>query len=167
MDKKGNWYVLYTKPRWEKKVDRVLKEKGIISYCPLNKVRKKWSDRYKIIEEPLFKSYDFVFITPEDMEKVRAVNGVVNFVYWNGRPAKVKDWEIDNIKRFMNEFLQVEAIPLELKANTKVLIHHGVMMGQEATVERVLHNVVELRIESFGYKLIAKIDRSNIVALET
>ncbi|HRX93358.1 MAG TPA: transcription termination/antitermination NusG family protein, partial [Chitinophagaceae bacterium] len=54
------WLAVYTKPRWEKKVNKLFKEKGLESYCPLNKVRRKWSDRMKIVEEPLFKSYVFV-----------------------------------------------------------------------------------------------------------
>ncbi|MEY3687769.1 MAG: hypothetical protein RIR84_610, partial [Bacteroidota bacterium] len=49
------WYALYTKPRWEKKVDKALQQKGIEAYCPLNRVKRKWSDRIKTIEEPLFK----------------------------------------------------------------------------------------------------------------
>jgi transcription antitermination factor NusG len=166
MKSKKNWYAVYTKPRWEKKIDRVLREKGLTSYCPLTKVRKKWSDRYKIIEEPLFKSYGFVYIAPDEMQQVRMVNGVVNFVYWNGKPAVVKDWEMDNIKKFLNEYDQIVALPMDLKPNSKVLISQGVMMGQEATVERVLHNVVELRIESLGYKLVAKTEKSNVLPIE-
>jgi transcription antitermination factor NusG len=161
-----NWYAIYTKPRWEKKVDKALKERRIVSYCPLNKVRKKWSDRYKIVEEPLFKSYGFVQIEEGEMQQVRMVNGVVNFVYWNGKPAIVKDWEMDNIKRFLNEYDNVDAVPLDLKLKSKVIINQGVMMGQEATVERILHNVVELRIETLGYKLVAKTEKTNVVPIE-
>ena len=54
------WYAIYTRPRWEKKVDLLLKDQGLESYCPLNKVKRKWSDRIKLVEEPLFKSYVFV-----------------------------------------------------------------------------------------------------------
>ncbi|HEV3249719.1 MAG TPA: transcription termination/antitermination NusG family protein, partial [Puia sp.] len=54
MKDKKKWWVVYTKPRWEKKVNQFLTEKGMESYCPLNKVRKKWSDRVKTVEEPLF-----------------------------------------------------------------------------------------------------------------
>jgi transcription antitermination factor NusG len=57
---KKHWYAIYTNPRWEKKVDKLLTEAGIESYCPLNTVMRKWSDRMKKVEEPLFKSYVFV-----------------------------------------------------------------------------------------------------------
>ena len=83
----SRWFAIYTRPRWEKKVNHLLLQKGIESYCPLNKVRRKWSDRIKTIEEPLFKSYVFVRIADEERTPVRMTNGVVNFVYWNGKPA--------------------------------------------------------------------------------
>ena len=55
-----HWFAVYTKPRWEKKVSGILDDNGIENYCPLNKVVKQWSDRKKVILEPLFKSYVFV-----------------------------------------------------------------------------------------------------------
>ena len=51
------WYVLYTKSRHEKKVADRLRAAGFTVYCPLQKINKRWSDRTKIIEEPLFKGY--------------------------------------------------------------------------------------------------------------
>ena len=62
MNEDKNWYAVYTKPRWEKKVAGLLERKGIESYCPLNKVQRQWSDRKKIVMEPLFQSYVFVHV---------------------------------------------------------------------------------------------------------
>ena len=91
MSNEKRWYALYTKPRWEKKIHKSLQNKGIESYCPLNKVRRQWSDRIKVIEEPLFKSYIFVRVEEAMKTEVRYVDGVLNYVYWNGKPAIVKD----------------------------------------------------------------------------
>lgn len=156
------WYAVYTKPRWEKKVDRLLQKGGLESYCPLNKVKKKWSDRFKLVEEPLFKSYVFVHITEQQFQEVRMVNGVLNFVYWNGKPGVVKNEEINSIKKFLNEYRDVTAVQNEIKPKSRVIVSQGVMMGREATVERVLYNFVELEIESLGCKLVAKIEKSNL-----
>src|SRR3954462_4857025 len=106
----SRWYAIYTRPRWEKKVNTLLSEKKIESYCPLNKVRRKWSDRIKTVEEPLFKSYVFVKIDDAERSNVRMTNGVVNFVYWNGKPAVIREKEIQTIKRFLNEYEQVEVV---------------------------------------------------------
>src|ERR1700753_42274 len=106
---KKSWFAVYTKPRWEKKVCKSLGERGIEAYCPLNRVRKKWSDRFKWVEEPLFKSYVFVHIAEEDGLAVRMVAGAVNFVYWLGKPAIIQDKEIDVIRKFLNEYTDVQA----------------------------------------------------------
>ena len=159
-DKK--WYALYTKPRWEKKVHRLLTEKGMEAYCPLNKVRKKWSDRIKIVEEPLFKSYVFIHTDEIGKSGARMVDGVLNFVYWNGKPAIVRDKEINDIRRFLNEYNDVQAFPLSLEPDSKVVIRSGVMMDKEGIVQRVLNNKVEVLIESLGYRLVAFIDKSNL-----
>ena len=122
------WLAIYTRPRWEKKVNQLLQEKGLESYCPLNKVRRKWSDRMKTVEEPLFKSYVFVKVSEEDRAAVRLTTGAINFVYWNGKPAVIKEKEISAIKRFLNDYEYVEARPLELKVNQRVRVTNGTLM---------------------------------------
>ncbi|HKP31532.1 MAG TPA: UpxY family transcription antiterminator [Chitinophagaceae bacterium] len=157
-----NWFAVYTKPRWEKKVNRLLADKGIETYCPLNKVRKRWSDRMKTVEEPLFKSYVFVRIEEDAQARVRMINGVLNFVYWNGKPAVVKDREIETIRKFMNEYENVQALPMSVEPNQRVRVDAGLLMNQEGVVKKVMHKKVEVLIESLGYKLVATIDIKNV-----
>jgi transcription antitermination factor NusG len=166
MAEKRRWYALYTKPRWEKKVHQLLEQKGIESYCPLNKVKRKWSDRIKLIEEPLFKSYVFVHLTEEERATVRMTSGVMNFVYWLGKPAIIRDREIAQIKRFLNEHQFIELQHLQLKEFDKVRIETGVFMNREATVTKVLKKKVVLTIESLGYQLIALTDTSQLSLIE-
>ena len=156
------WYAIYTRSRWEKKVHRLLEEKQIESYCPLNKVYRKWSDRLKVVEEPLFKSYVFVRILEADKTQVRMINGVVNFVYWLGKPAVLKDKEIETIKRFLDEYEGVEARQTEVKPGGKVVVKDGILMGKKGIVRKVLNNQVEVTIESIGYTLTAYIKKSKI-----
>lgn len=160
------WLVLYTKPRWEKKVNAALVKKGIESYCPLNKVRRQWSDRIKVIEEPLFKSYIFVRVEEAMKTEVRYIDGVLNFVYWNGKPAVVRDDEIIQIKRFMSEYDEVEVKAIEVRPADEVVVNAGVMMGASGRIIRVMgNNIVEVRIDSLGFVLTAKFDRKNVVKI--
>ncbi|MBS1660093.1 MAG: UpxY family transcription antiterminator [Bacteroidetes bacterium] len=159
------WYAVYTRPRWEKKVYSLLTDEGLEAYCPLNRVRKKWSDRIKWVEEPLFKSYVFVKIAEEDQTRVRMVNGIVNFVYWLGKPAVVKEKEIETIRKFLNDYDEVWAEPLGLRTDTKVTIRQGALMDKEARVMKVLNNKVRVVIESIGYSLVAVIDKSNVTVV--
>ena len=157
------WLVVYTKPRWEKKVHTALLKKGIEAYCPLNKVRRKWSDRMKTIEEPLFKSYVFVKVEVKEMTDVRFVDGVLNYVYWNGKPAIVREEEIVEIKKFLSEYEDVEVSSIELKPADAVVLNTGVMMGATGRVMRVMgNNTVEVRIDSLGFILTAKFDKKTV-----
>jgi transcription antitermination factor NusG len=160
------WFAVYTRPRWEKKVHKLLEEKGIESYCPLNKVHRKWSDRIKIVDEPLFKSYVFVKVNEEEKTSVRMTQGVVNFIYWLGKPAIIKEKEIETIKKFLNDHHDVEVRPIDIKAGKKVMVQSGILMGKEGTVKKVMHKKVEVVIESIGFVLSAYIDKSKIVLLE-
>jgi transcription antitermination factor NusG len=160
------WYAIYTRPRWEKKVNSLLLQKNIESYCPLNKVRRKWSDRIKTIEEPLFKSYVFVKIADEDRTRVRMTNGVVNFVYWNGKPALIKEKEIQTIKRFLDEYENVEVVKIEFEPDDRVRVIAGPMMDQEGKILEVKNKTVKLCIDSLGYMLIAYIDKSKLISVQ-
>lgn len=158
----SKWFALYTRPRWEKKVNTLLQEKGIESYCPLNKVRRKWSDRIKLVEEPLFKSYVFVKVDESQRTEVRMTHGVINFVYWDGKPAIIKEKEIQAIRRFLDEHENVEVV--SIKPNDHVKIVAGPLMDQEGRVLEVRNKVAKVLIESLGYQLIAHIDRSKLIS---
>ena len=159
------WLAIYTRPRWEKKVNQLLLEKGLESYCPLNKVRRKWSDRIKLIEEPLFKSYVFVKVSEEDRAAVRMTNGAINFVYQEGKPAIIKEKEIIAIKKFLDEYENVEARSMtDLKVNQRVRITKGSLMDQEGKVLDVRNKTAQVAIDSLGFILIAYIDRSKLTS---
>ncbi|MFL5809006.1 MAG: UpxY family transcription antiterminator [Flavisolibacter sp.] len=160
------WYAIYTRPRWEKKVNGLLLQKNIESYCPLNKVRRKWSDRIKTIEEPLFKSYVFVKIADDERTSVRMTNGVVNFVYWNGKPAIIKEKEIQTIKRFLDEYENVEVVKIEFEPDDRVRVIAGPMMDHEGKIIEVKNKTVKLCIDSLGYMLIAYIDKSKLISVQ-
>jgi transcription antitermination factor NusG len=160
------WYAVYTRPRWEKKVHSLLEQKGVESYCPINKVRKKWSDRIKLVEEPLFKSYVFVKIEEAERTPVRMTDGVVNFVYWNGKPAVIKEKEIQTIKKFLDEHENVELIKLEVKPNEKVRITSGPLMDKEGKVLEVKNKVARVQIESLGYILVASIEKGKLISVQ-
>jgi transcription antitermination factor NusG len=162
----AKWFAIYTKPRWEKKVNQLLTDKGVECYCPLNKVKRKWSDRTKTVEEPLFKSYVFVKVTEEERTKVRLTNGVVNFVYWNGKPAVVREKEIQTIKLFLDEHENVQVRPLDLTVQQRVLITSGTFMDRTATVLDVRKKEIKVSIDSLGYELVALIDKNKIALLD-
>ena len=156
------WYALYTKPRWEKKVSKLLDEQGIENYCPINKVTRQWSDRKKVVLEPVFKSYVFVKINEKEKWELKKINGVLNFVYWLGKPAPIREEEILTIRKFLNEFENVEVTELSLKINDNVKIKNGVFMDYEGILVELIGNKARVRLESMGLQLIAQFDKKNL-----
>ncbi|MBA3673389.1 MAG: UpxY family transcription antiterminator [Chitinophagaceae bacterium] len=156
------WYAVNTKPRWEKKVAKELDLKGIINYCPLNKVVKQWSDRKKVIFEPIFKSYVFVKIEEQKKWDIKRINGILNYVYWLGKPAKIKEDEINIIKNFLGEFNEVQVEQIGLQVTQKVRIKQGVLMNYEGILVEILGSRAVVKIQSMGLQLSAEFDKKNL-----
>jgi transcription antitermination factor NusG len=156
------WHAVYTKPRWEKKVAALLETKGIEYYCPLNKVVKQWSDRKKTVLEPLFKSYVFVQVEEAKKWDLLNINGILNYVTWLGKPAKIKESEITTIRNFLKEFQSVEIVDGELEINTKVKVKQGVLMNYHGILLQLSGNKASVKIESMGLQLITSLDKNNL-----
>ncbi|HLK28116.1 MAG TPA: UpxY family transcription antiterminator [Puia sp.] len=156
------WHALHTKPRWEKKVAELLARKGIESYCPVNKVSRQWSDRKKIILEPLFTSYVFVNIDETQLSSARATNGVINFVYWLNKVALIRNEEIETIKRFLNEHDNVQLQKIPVRTNDTVRITNGLLMGQKGQIVSVNSKSVKVILPSLGFMMQAEVETSSI-----
>ena len=161
----SSWYAIYTRPRWEKKVAEYLLERGIEHYCPLNKVVRQWSDRKKVILDPVFKGY--VFVKPEEQKKwdIKKIPGVLNYVYWLGKPAQIKEEEILTIKKFLNEFHNVEVEKKGFVVNTPVRITQGILMNYEGMVIEVFGNRAVVKIDTMDIQLSAQFDKKNLELL--
>jgi transcription antitermination factor NusG len=160
-----NWYVVYTRPRWEKKVAKQLEQKGIEHYCPLTRVQRQWSDRKKIIFEPLFTSYVFVCLEETEQPSVKQLSGVMNFVYWLKKPAMVRHEEIRVIKRFLSEYDNVKLEKSPVNLNDQVRVISGPLMERQGNVLEIRHKTVKLSLPSLGYLIVAEIDKTNIEIL--
>jgi len=159
---KKTWYAVYTKPRWEKKVAALLLESGIENYCPINKVTRQWSDRKKIVLEPVFKGYVFVRVEESKKWEVKKIPGILNFVYWLGKPAQVRDGEIDVIRKFLNEFNDVQVEAKGFVVNTEVRIKQGVLMNYKGIVVEVLGSRAVVKIDTLDLQLSAHFDKKNL-----
>lgn len=157
------WHAVYTKSRWEKKVADQLTKFEIENYCPLNKVVRQWSDRRKTVEEPLFTSYVFVKISTKDISKIRQVLGLVNFVYWLGRPAVIPEQEIIAIKEFLKNYKNVRVEPMHLATNDTVRILDGPFANIEADVISVGKKSIRVMLPSLRFYMTTEVEVSNVV----
>ena len=135
-------------------------------YCPLNKVHRQWSDRKKIVLEPLFKGYVFVQIDEAQKWELMNINGIVNYVHWLGKPARIRDSEIDSIRKFLHEFSDVEVQESTIEINKKVRIKQGLLMNYHGILLELNGNKAKVKIESMGILLSAVFDRKNVEMVE-
>jgi transcription antitermination factor NusG len=160
------WYAVYTRPRWEKKVASLLTEKNIINYCPLNKVERQWRDRKKIVMEPLFKSYVFIRVSVKEHVEVLQTYGVLNYVNWLGKPAVIRDHEIEMIKDFLREYNNVKVENTDIRVNDRVRIASGPLKEHEGDVITIKGNTVKIFLPSLKIALYAEVQKSNIARIE-
>ncbi|TGK11085.1 UpxY family transcription antiterminator [Leptospira stimsonii] len=133
----NDWYALYTNPRAEKKLKKLFQERKIECFLPLLSKRKKWSDRWKVVEEPMYPSYIFVKISfSEERIKVLQLPGAHHFVFYAGKPYVIPDEDIKLVRTFLESFpdkIQVE-MQEKLSPGKKVLIKEGPFTGYHAEI---------------------------------
>ncbi len=158
------WLVIYTKPRQEKKLAERLTQMGYEVYCPTQRIKKRWSDRWKWVEQPLFTSHLFIQIEPERRDAVYFTPGYVRFLFWLKRPAQVRPQEIDTLKRWLNDYAP-EAIELSRYApQQQVRIASGPFLDQEATVLEHRGETLALHIEALQLTVKVNLTRTQVHA---
>ncbi len=145
-----NWYVVYTKPKWEKKVAEKLNEIGIECYCPLIIQIKQWTDRKKKVEVPLFNSYVFVQLEDGDRNSVFQISGVVRYLFWLGKPAIVRDEEINIIKTSLASPNLSDVSVSSIQVGDRIKLESGAFSNQDAIVQEISNTYYTLVLESLG-----------------
>jgi transcription antitermination factor NusG len=130
------WYIFYTFSRKEKKIKEYLEKQGIEVFLPLLKIRKQWSDRKKWVEEPLFKSYIFIFTEAQNIEDYLKIPGILYQLKFQGVPAFLSQQDVDNIRISLSypEHLQVSSDVFN--PGTPVVVTTGPFSGIKGTIIR-------------------------------
>ncbi len=157
------WYVLYTRSRFEKKVLKEMEQLGVECYLPLHRKLKQWSDRKKWVEEPLFRSYIFIKIHKDEYYKVLEVNGVINFISFEGRAAIVRDDQIEILKRILFSDTEFIVSNDEINPGTEIEIIYGSLKGLKGQlIKYKSKKKVIVKIESINHSLLLNIGRQFI-----
>ncbi len=148
------WYPIYTHSRAEKKAKIELEKKNIVTYLPLKKVEKQWSDRKKIVEEPFLQSYIFAYISAKEYATVVMTNGISRFIYFSGKIACIPDQQIKDLKLLLANDIELELIPFDISLGQKVLIKAGPFKGMLAEIVSFRNKKsIVLRLENLGYAI--------------
>jgi transcription antitermination factor NusG len=159
-----NWYAVYTKPHCEKKVAVSLSKRKIETFCPLNCLKIQSFRRSKILKEPLFKSYLFVNITEKETSLLKQADGVISLLYWMGKPAIIREDEIEAIKEFINDHQNIELERTQVNTSDIARIVDGPLYSMEGKVFALKNKTVKVNLPSLGYIMVARMEEESIFA---
>ena len=124
------WYALRVRSRFENTVTTLLHGRGYESFLPLYKCRRRWSDRVKEIELPLFPGYVFCQFNALDRLPILTIPGVVHVVGVGRNPLPIDESEIAAIQAAIRSGLPRQPWPF-LEIGQKVRIECGPLCGVE------------------------------------
>ena len=162
----SNWCVLYTKPRHEKTVAERLMKAGYIIYCPLHKVIRKWSDRTKVVEEPLFKGYVFIRIQDHKRNEVFTYPGTIRYLFWLRRPAIVRQEEIATIQKWLGHYDHERLSVTDITPGTYVRITSGMFMNEEGILLDTTNSKALVQLKELGIQLSLDLTLNELQALQ-
>lgn len=155
------WVALYTNSRAEKRVAELLEQQGYECYLPIIERRHKWSDRYKMVKEPLFRSYVFARLINTDVDNIRKIQGVCMIVAFGGEIVTIPEDQIDAVRRLVESKEELTVMESSaMKKGAKVKITEGQFAGMVGTlVSNCKDGNFEVRIDAIGLSLVTRMDR--------
>ena len=152
------WMAVYTYPRAEKKVSERLSEVQIENYLPLQRVKRRWSDRVKWVDFPVIPSYVFVQCSPFDRDRVLQTDGVVQFVRNRGVPAVIRDEEMERMWKFLADIDRMIRCEATFEPGRMVKIEAGPLRGNRGEVVYTKDTRVCINLTSIGLQIRAEVE---------
>ena len=159
-----NWYVVKTRSRAEAKVAERIDSKGLQVYLPLQRTIRQWSDRKKKVDVPLISNTLFVYTNEKSLSLLYDVPGFHSILHFLGKPALVRQNEINNLKLLLQENVEFEKQECqEFKKGEKIEVIRGPLQGIIATSinEGRTHKLI-VEIESMEQRFIVHVPKSCI-----
>ena len=159
-----NWYVVKTRSRAEVKVAERIDSKGLHVYLPLQRTIRQWSDRKKKVDVPLISNTLFVYTNEKSLSLLYDVPGFHSILHFLGKPALVRQNEINNLKLLLQENVEFEKQECqEFKKGEKIEVIRGPLQGIIATSinEGRTHKLI-VEIESMEQRFIVHVPKSCI-----
>ena len=125
-----NWYALRVKTQHEKMVALALRQKGYEEFLPTYRLKRRWSDRLKELERPLFDGYVFCRFEIHKRLPILVTPGVSHIVGAGKIAVPVTDTEIENMKSIVTSQLPVSPWPF-LRVGQTVRVSSGSLAGLE------------------------------------
>jgi transcription antitermination factor NusG len=159
------WYAVYVKTRYEKLTAKLLEHKGYEYFLPMYRVRRRWSDRIKEVDYPLFPGYLFCRLDPKRMLPVLSTAGVVQVVGAGSAPVPIEPAEMDAVQRLVACGTALGPWPY-VTVGELVTVHRGPLAGVEGIVvaeKKMLRLVVSITL--LQRSVVVEVDRQDVSPL--
>lgn len=158
------WLALYTRSRWEKKVYQLLIELGHEAFLPLRRERRQWKDRKKWVEEPLIRSYVFVYTGEKEYYDILNIPGAVRYIFFEGKPAPIREDQLELLKKISLENIEAIATEEQFSKGDEINISSGILTGYSGELVDFKGNKkVLVRLDQLGQSLLLTIPLQNIM----
>lgn len=159
-----NWYAIYVRSRREKVTAKLLEEKGIEIYLPLQRKLRQWSDRKKWVEVPYINSYVFVKTSEKEYFEILNTQGVVRYVSFEGKAAVIPPWQIEAMRKIISSDIPISFSTQWFKKGDQIVIESGVLMGYKGEVIKDTDGKKRMliRIGKMGISMLAQIDLNTV-----
>jgi transcription antitermination factor NusG len=117
---------------------------------------KQWSDRKKKVSKPLLPSYIFIKTTEKNRSLALKDSSVLNYIFWLGKPAIVRDAEIDTLKGIISKDKAQEFEFRKLQIGSEIVINNGQIKSKNAIVKTVSNNIIKAELKELGMTIVLK-----------
>jgi transcription antitermination factor NusG len=159
------WYALHTRANHEKCLAEQFTQLSVEHYLPLYESVRRWKDRRKTLQLPLFPGYILVRIDLRDRLRVLQAPGAARLVGFNGTPLPLQDSEIDGLRQKLTGQVRVEPHPY-LQIGRRVRVKCGTLAGLEGILIRKKQKYrIVLSIEMLQRSIAAEVDIAEVELL--
>jgi len=164
----ANWYAVQTRARNEKVISERLQEQGLTTFLPLVSEIRRWSDRKKKVELPLFSCYVFVKLVASDNDermRVYRTNGVFRIVSMRGEAVPIPEEQIDALRTVVTQGVPWSTHPF-LKVGQRVRIRGGSLEGVEGVLlSRNGDRTLIISVDAIQRSLAVRVEGYDVEAL--
>jgi transcription antitermination factor NusG len=166
--KNKQWFAVYTRSRYEKRVVTELQELGFEAWLPLIKTLRQWSDRKKMVEVPLFRSYVFV---RADIAQIKfilyPIVGAVYIVSFSGEPSVVPDKQIEGLKLLLGSTEKFEISTERFNVGEPIEVTMGPLKGMQGVfVDKKGSKRIMMRIDAINQSLLIDINPAYVKKIQ-
>ena len=139
------WYAVRVKPNYEKPVAAALRGKGLEEFLPLFRSKRKWSDRVKVMDLPLFPGYVFCRVNLDARMPLITTPGFLYIVGVGKNPEPVDESEIQAIQSVLRAGVGVAPWP-SLVVGQKVQLKQGPLRGLVGVLTKIAANQIRMYV---------------------